>query len=116
MELKDFIQSAISDIADAVIDSDTYLKTVGGLVNPGTDKCKMDIWSFDAPRTRLNFDIAVAAQSSDGDSVGVKAKIFVLEANLSGEKGTIESSSSRLTFSLDVVLPHDPNQRERLSL
>ena len=114
MELKEFITSAISDIADAVVESDVHLKTMGGLVNPGIYNKKMNEWTFEAPRTCLNFDIAVAAQSSGGASGGLRAKIFVVEANLSGEKGAMESSSSRLTFSLEVVLPHDKNQKERI--
>lgn len=114
MELKEFITSAISDIADAVAESDVYLKELGGLVNPGIDGEKLGGSTFDAPRTCLNFDIAVAAQSSGGASGGLKAKILVMEATVSGGKGTMESSSSRLTFSLEVVLPHDPNQKERI--
>jgi hypothetical protein len=114
MELKEFISSAISDIAEAVSEADAYLKSVGGLMNPGDYKNGLGGGTFDAPRTTLNFDVAVAAQSSGGVSGGLKARILVIEASLSGEKGATHSSSSRLTFSLDVVLPHDPNQEARI--
>lgn len=113
MELKEFIVSAISDIASAVSEADEILKPMGGLMNPGDITTKM-VETFDAPRTTLHFDIAVAAQSSTGVGAGVKAKIHVIEASVGGKGEVSETSTSRLTFSLDVVLPHDPNQEARI--
>jgi len=68
MDLKDFIVSAISDISSGVSEADEAIKSLGGLVNPGTHKA--DGGDFVAPRTKLDFDIAVSASSSDENAGG----------------------------------------------
>lgn len=123
MDLKDFIVSAISDISGAITEADEIVKSAGGLVNPGGHDVKVEgqgrqlpasAETFVAPRTTLNFDIAVSAESSKGGGASAKAKILVVEASLGGDAEARNSTVSRLTFSLDVVLPHDKNQAERL--
>lgn len=117
MELKDFIVTAISDISSAVAEADEKIKVSGGLVNPGGHDNKMEApkpTNFVAPRTKLNFDIAVSASSEGSGSAGAKAKIWVVEASV-GTEGKLRSETvSRLTFSLDVVLPHDKDQATRM--
>lgn len=118
MELKDFIVSAISDISSAVAEADEKIRDAGGLVNPGGHHRTMDApeigpQSFVAPRTTLNFDIAVSASKEGKGSAEAKAKILVIEASIGGEGKIRSETVSRLTFSLDVVLPHDKNQAER---
>ena len=123
MDLKDFIVSAIADISNAITEADGIIKSSGGLVNPGGHDVKVggqgrplpsDATTFVAPRTTLNFDVAVSAESSERGSGSAKAKIFVVEASLGGDIEARNSTVSRLTFSLDVVLPHDKNQAARL--
>ncbi|WP_226688843.1 PBECR2 nuclease fold domain-containing protein [Ruegeria arenilitoris] len=41
-------------------------------------------------------------------------EIWVVDASLGGKAGTKNESVSRLTFSIDVVLPHDKDQRSRV--
>lgn len=119
MELKDFIVTAISDISSAVAEADEKIRDVGGLVNPGgyvrTRSAPSLIEnSFVAPRTTLNFDIAVSASKEGGGTAEAKAKIWVVEASVGGEGKMRSETVSRLTFSLDVVLPHDPSQAARV--
>ncbi len=118
MELKEFIATAIDDIATATQQADEKLKPRGGLVNPGTHEhyagVKADSKYFVAARTTLNFDIAVSATNSSSGDAGVKARIWVVEANLGGDLSAKHESISRLTFSIDVVLPFDENQADRI--
>ncbi|WP_417524993.1 trypco2 family protein [Marinovum sp.] len=111
MDLKDFVVSAISDIAQAVTAADDEIRPLGGLVNPGLHTKDKD---FVAPRTTLNFDIAVSAAKSEEASGGASARIWVVEASLGGKGEATNETVSRLTFSLDVVLPHDTEQAERI--
>ena len=115
MELKDFIVSAITSLTDGVAEADDAIKSKGGMVNPGTHthdgKSNKD---FVHPRTTLNFDIAISASSTKGGNTDVSAKIWVVEAKLGGGIENQNESVSRLTFSLDVVLPSDPSQDGRV--
>lgn len=115
MELKEFITAAISDISLAVLEADKAIKDLGGLVNPGTHRATgHNEDEFIAPRTSLNFDIAVSASKAKAGGAGAKMKILVVEANLGGEGELKNETVSRLTFSLDVVLPHDSSQAKRV--
>ena len=115
MELKDFIVSAITSLTEGVAEADQKISGAGGMVNPGTHlhdgQPKKD---FVRPRTTLNFDIAVSATNSKSGGGGITAKILVVEAKLSGDAESRNESVSRLTFSLDVVLPSDPSQEDRV--
>lgn len=115
MDLKDFVVSAISDIANAVKEADEKIRELGGLVNPGVHtKPEGGEIEFVAPRTTLEFDIAISAAKSGEASAEAKAKIWVVEASLGGKGEATNETVSRLTFSLDVVLPHDAKQSERV--
>lgn len=115
MELKDFVVSAITSLTDGVAEADKAIKSKGGLVNPGTHihdgRSNKD---FVHPRTTLNFDIAISATSTKDGEAGVNAKILVVEAKLGGSVESKNESVSRLTFALDVVLPSDPSQDDRI--
>lgn len=115
MDLKDFVISAISDIANAVKEADNEIQALGGLVNPGVHtKPKGKEIEFVAPRTTLQFDIAISAAKTGEATAGAKARIWVVEASLGGKGEASNETVSRLTFSLDVVLPHDAKQSERI--
>lgn len=113
MDLKDFINGSIADIAEAVKAADAALKEHGGMVNPGTHTDNMG-GNFVAPRTRLDFDVAITASNRGEGAAEAKAKIFVVEASLGGKGEMSSESVSRLSFSIDVVLPHDPAQKDRI--
>ncbi|MCH2093827.1 MAG: hypothetical protein MK160_01810 [Rhodobacteraceae bacterium] len=113
MDPKDFISGSIVDIAEAVKSAGTALQTHGGMANPGTQENAMS-QAFVAPRTRLDFDVAITASKTAEAGAEAKAKIFVVEASLGGTGEMRSESVSRLSFSIDVVLPHDPKQLERI--
>lgn len=101
MDLKDFVVSAIEDIASAVKEADDRIKPMGGLANPGKHQ-KDPGKAFVAPRTTLNFDIAVSATTSTGGGASAKAKILVVEASMGGDgqkrMKRCPGSRSRLTL------------------
>ncbi len=115
MELKDFIVSAITSLTDGVVEADTIIRSKGGMVNPGTHQYVGESnKEFVHPRTTLNFDIAISATSTKGGDAEASAKIWVVEAKLGGGVESKNESVSRLTFSLDVVLPSDSSQGDRV--
>lgn len=115
MELKEFVVSAISSISDAIVEADATIKQSGGMVNPGTLQATgQGSNEFVRPRTSLNFDIAVSASTKGEATAGAKAKIWVVEASIDGGKESVNQTVSRLTFSLDVALPSDDSQEQRI--
>lgn len=115
MELKDFIVSAITSLTEGVVEADSVVKDKGGMVNPGTHQHDgTSNKNFVRPRTTLNFDIAISAASTKSGDAGASAKIWVIEAKLGGGAESQNESVSRLTFSLDVVLPSDSSQDDRV--
>ncbi|MEN9059984.1 hypothetical protein [Ponticoccus litoralis] len=117
MDLKEFIVDAISSISEAVKVSDAAISDLGGLVNPGghiQGVTGTTSGRFVAPRTTLDFDIAVSASKEGSAGGSAKAKIFVVEASVGGDAKLRSETVSRLTFSIDVVLPHDPMQADRI--
>lgn len=115
MDLKDFISGSIADIAEAVKIADETLQKYGGMVNPGTHSSNMG-GGFVAPRTKLEFDVAITASKKGEGGAEAKAKIFVVEASLGGKGEMSSENVSRLSFSIDVVLPHDVKQKERVGI
>ena len=114
MELKDFIVSAITSITDGVAEADAKIKEKGGMVNPGTHQYDENVPTFVYPRTTLNFDIAISATQTKDGSAEATAKIWVVEAKLGGGVESKNESVSRLSFSVDVVLPSDKDQIKRI--
>lgn len=116
MDLKEFIETAIVQIAEGVTSADTKMAEMGGLVNPGSyskpvkdaQNRKIQDPLFQAPRTKLDFDIAVSASDTSSKGGDAKARIWVVEASVGGSKDTVRETVSRLSFSLEVILPTDP--------
>lgn len=71
---------------------------------------------FVAPRSTLNFYVAVSASKESCAGGGAKAKIRVVEASVDGKHEVHNVTVPMLTFALDVMLPHDSGQGERLGL
>lgn len=124
MELKDFVKKVITDLASAVSEADTELRDIKGLVNPGTHKPKQGEGSarpstemeFVSSRTCLNFDIAVSATSETAGNGGAKLGVSVLSLDLGGSKSKKSDEVSRISFSIDVVLPAPKDQMDRIGL
>lgn len=109
MNLKDFIVSTITEISEGVTEADEKLKDAGGLVNPSTYSNDNQI----AARTTLNFDIALSAKQDKEGGADAKVGLWVVDASLGGKVSHANESISRLSFSIDVVLPYDQFQFAR---
>ena len=116
MNLKDFISNSISEIAEAIQIADKKLEPIGGMANPGTHQRHADGGKYVAPRTTLNFDVALTASKAGEGGAGIKASIFVVEASVGGKGEVKNESVSRLSFSVDIVLPHDAKQKDRIGV
>lgn len=102
MELKEFIKGVLSDIANAVKESQEELKEIA-VVNPpnnvSTHPMGGKVSSYD--KHTIDFDIAVSASSEKDKGVGIK--VF---SAIGGEMASNSTSQeySRIKFSIPVYL------------
>lgn len=108
MELKEFIKTAITDIASAVSELQAELDN-GAIVNPtlpqGENGKHLLIGDEVRAIEKLNFDVAVTVAESMGIEGGAKAGISIFGAKVGSESSAKTESASRLAFSIPVVLP-----------
>ena len=110
MELKDFVKNVITDITEAVSELQGEL-TNGAIVSPSISNpivTKTVIDPNDHSNrliSKINFDVAITAGSSDKTEGSAKAGIQIFSARIgdSGEEHT--ENVSRITFTIPVVLP-----------
>lgn len=89
MELKDFINSTLTQIADGVQSAKENADRRGYVVNPVYDSKIKKIYS-------IKFDLAVESEKAGGANIKV----------LSG--GVTEKSVNRISFEVDMTLPSSP--------
>lgn len=103
MELKDFIESSVSDIVEAIKD----LKNKYNTKKIQEGMCGYAEFNPIAPdssntkkQTNIEFDIAVGSSETGKSETGGKVGISVLGAQIGGELGYTNENSSRIKFSI----------------
>lgn len=115
MELKEFIKESLSQIIDAVVETQEKYKGTNVVICPDdiqgkdnnlyiTDEKK---YAFYHPQTKvqnIDMDIAISVTEKEGNKSGLGiAKI--INAGISSENAQQNESISKIKFSIPVVLP-----------
>lgn len=99
MDLREFVKETLVQCAQGVKDSQGEVAALGGIVAPGK------IGPSKLP-TSISFDIAVAAESTDGREAKLKVAAWkVFGGEMSSDRGTREQRTSRIEFSVPIHLP-----------
>jgi hypothetical protein len=114
MQLDDFISQTLEQIAQGVHNAQEHCNLLGARVNPAGLKKRVTgeelFWDLDGVYAqRVAFDVAVTATSDT--KAGGKAGITVwgaLDAGASGERSSSNSTVSRISFSVLMILPSSP--------
>jgi hypothetical protein len=108
LELKDFVSESLKQIIDGVSEAQEYAKIKGAKVNPrglrSTGEARVG-GTGGVHATKIVFDIAVAAETSDqveGFNISV---LGVFQGGVEGTEGTVSSQASRISFPVYVSLP-----------
>lgn len=113
MDLKEFIDHALSDIVQGVLDAQQSLGENGKYINPelstqqGTHEKNGKLVSIKGQLVQtVEFDIAVTATEGTGTKggIGVVAGVFALGSQ--GQSSVETSAVSRIKFSIPVALPY----------
>lgn len=107
MELKEFIEAAITDITDAISELQKDLEN-GAVVSPsvpavdGKTVCQGDC---NRPITEIKFDVAITVGSNSSAGGSVKAGIQILSAKAGGKVESRMENASRIEFSIPLIYP-----------
>ena len=108
MELKEFIKTAVTDIAGAVSELQNELQN-GTIINPtisrGDSVNAILINNEVRMMERLHFDIAVTVTETTELNGNARVGISVIGAKLNQGNAETTENVSRMTFSIPVVLP-----------
>lgn len=101
MELKEFIKLALTDITNAIKESQTDLSN-GAIINPINGA--IDQLAISDSKL-IDFDILVTLNEKDDSGKGVSANINVLSAKFGKDKSISNETASRIRFSIPVIYP-----------
>jgi hypothetical protein len=112
MDLKDFIQSAVSQIVEGMVAAQAAAATHGATLNPAVDLAGKGSPSAaaQAAATRVStiaFDVAVTAVESPGVEGGSQLRVAGGGADLNAKSEQV----TRLQFSLPIALPQARSRR-----
>lgn len=112
MKLEDFIKATLVEIVSGIEEAKEITSSSNALVSPPvnlSNEVKYDdnfIKTEDGKAASLvTFDIAITIESSEGGSAKIGVIGSVLNLGAEGRSDTSNSQSSRLRFSIPVLLP-----------
>lgn len=122
MELRDFINEVLGQIAEGVIAAQAKYDAFGGMVNPGQikDSVSSPYVKFSKLGSQAlinNVDFEVVLSDVDETKTDGKAKARLGVFSLGGGVGTSDSHSqfSKVRFTIPVLLPRHPVKYQQTS-
>ncbi|MBL0639571.1 hypothetical protein ACEUA8_00175 [Aeromonas veronii] len=110
MQLEEFVQSAIQQIARGVSNASDDVASLGGRVNPHDHIAS----SSRSPRlTNIDFDVALVVTESQQSEAGARLSVInVLSLGGKTQGNDVYQQTSRVKFTVAVELPKDSSVRE----
>lgn len=123
MDLKEFVKESIVQIAQGIDEANKELEESSAMVNPihvvaNTDSAQAyartrkpsDINPDARIVEKVEFDVAVVAETGEGGKVGAKLSIASIGIGGEGEKKSMNKSESRIKFTVPMVYPGFENR------
>lgn len=118
MELKDFIKESLVQVNLAIEESNKELKDSTAVINPNNfvvysegsqvyGRKSTDLKHQAKVVHKIEFDVAVYAESDEQKSGGAKISIASIGLGVKAQEGTSNKSESRLKFSIPVIYPEN---------
>ncbi|WP_421323719.1 hypothetical protein [Aeromonas sp. 604176] len=110
MQLEEFVQSAIQQIARGVSNASDNVASLGGRVNPHDHIAS----SSRSPRLiNIDFDVALVVTESQQSEAGARLSVInVLSLGGKTQGNDVYQQTSRVKFTVAVELPKDSSVRE----
>ncbi len=112
MELKTFVAETITQIVEGVAEAQKRCSERGARVNPrltGNYVHRDELWAGEgsAPAQFVEFDVAIGATEGSGTKGGIGVIVGAFTLGSSGQSQAERSASSRVKFSVPLVLPEE---------
>ena len=118
MDLKDFVNNSLTQIALGIIDANEALSGTDAIINPTEIVVHSDS-SQAYGRTRrpersegptrvverIEFDVAVTVQEGESSNAGIKVSVMSIGLGAGGESSSTTGSQSRIKFTVPMVFP-----------
>lgn len=114
MDLKEFVAETLKQIFDGVTAAQEDVKSSGGKINPNVVPRNLAKISTPhmvvrdgkgTPATNIDFDVALTITDSSGKKGKAGLSVWGQGAGMEGSSQTINSTVSRVKFSVNVALP-----------
>lgn len=118
MDLKDFVKSSLSQVAEGIIEANNALKDTDAIVNPAEivvnsdnsqayGRTKRPELKEDPTRVveKVEFDVAVTVQEGESTNAGIKVSVMSIGLGAGGESSLTQGSQSRIKFTVPMVFP-----------
>ncbi|MBW1246193.1 hypothetical protein I7860_05810 [Pseudomonas tolaasii] len=116
MDLKDFIATSLSQIAEGILVASETLADTDAVVNPthlathsrdsqGFGRTLLDQSERGRLVERVNFDVAVTTEDSTAGKAGLKVGAASFGINAGGDMSSKAGQASRIQFGIPMVFP-----------
>ena len=126
MDIKQFVKESVSQIVEAINESNPKLQSIGsfiptgGMIGEGVLFSANSEPSKDANKEnnhrhflKVDYDLAVTVSTSTTSNAGVRIKIAVLGAESTYEESNQNQCISRIKFMIPIALPKQEAKEER---
>jgi hypothetical protein len=112
MDLKDFIKSTISQIAESVEELNNEFQERQVVVNPSSINGINNVPTLQTHTrayniTNIDFDLSVSVENNEGSSAKVGVFANVIGIGASATEGKNSQSVSKVKFTIPVMLPSE---------
>jgi hypothetical protein len=120
MDLKQFVNETLTQIAQGVSEAQTSVRSVGGFVNPALRGVVNRESYFGSVETGqhvflVEFDVAVTVAKGKGTNAGAKLEVAsFLSLGAGGKSNEETQSTSRVKFKVPIALPVDPEAKRAM--
>ena len=107
MELKDFIKNVISDISNAVSESQQELSngTIIAPLNNRVSECvatKHGLFQV----SKIDFEVSVTTENKEGNNKGISIASAFIGGKYNNEEGKLDQNISNIRFSIPIIFPY----------
>jgi hypothetical protein len=112
MELKEFIKGVLSDILDAVYESQVYAKEKGAIVAPGKmyrgieeNQSEYLTNEADIPPSNIEFSVLLTDKGGDGKGGKIGVSFGSIGVGYKREKETASEHTTQVSFTIPIFYP-----------
>lgn len=109
MELKDFIDNALTQIMEGVSSAQKKIDEFGGVINPhmhGGKQVQLGLhYTSEGSASVVKFDVALSVTEGTNTKAGISVLGGAINLGAGGQSSNQNTVVSRLEFSVPIVLP-----------